>query len=71
MVSPTTVSVTGKETVHMNTTGHKNMPVTVGMTAKAQCDKIKALFGLNKNPGRMSSTAKRVSGKEYGSAHIE
>ena len=47
------------------------MPVTVGMTAKAQCDKIKAFFGLNKNPGRMSSTAKGVSGKEYGSVHIE
>ena len=71
LVSSTTVGVTGKETVRMNTTGYKDMPVTVGMTAKAQCDKIKAFFGLNKNPGRMSSTAKGVSGKEYGSVHIE
>ena len=71
MVSPTTVGVAGKETVRMNTTGHKNMPVTVGMTAEAQCDKIYAFFGLNKYPGTMSSTAKGVSGKEYGSVHIE
>ena len=57
--------VTGKKTVNMNTTGYKNMQVTVGMTAKGQWDKIKAHCGVQRKTGRMSIIVKGVYGKVW------